>query len=214
MAELIREKFGMWTPCGQERIVNHCWWVWLLCTPLATCQQPPHCEFVNTFNVFRLRGGIKVDEERRKKERKERREEKNTSPSIWARVQPSSLECRETPFSGHLAKYLQPAVLQLNTERTSASKIDVVEHLAHKTMAHIILLQETYCTCVDKLVILKFALVWSIPCRKHGLATFVHYILSWTLAGIFPEDLMIECLCVDIACLNSSTSTNLHPLAL
>ena len=55
--------------------------------------------------------------------KKERREKKKRNPSIWARVQQSSLECREMPFSGRLAKCLQPVVLQLNIEGTTTSKM-------------------------------------------------------------------------------------------
>ena len=61
------------------------------------------------------------------------------------------------PFSELLAKYLQPAMLQLNLEGTTDSKFSVVEHPAHKTKALILLLQETHCICVDKLVIPNFA---------------------------------------------------------
>ena len=43
-------------------------------------------------------------------------------------------------FSEHLAKYLKPAVFQLNIEGTTASKIGVVECLAHKTKALVIFL--------------------------------------------------------------------------
>ena len=108
-------------------------------------------------------------------------------------------------FSGCLAKYLQPAVLQLNTEGTTASKISMVENLAHKTKALVIHLQETHCTCVDKLVIPNFALAGSIPSRKHSLAPFVHESLSWTLAGQSPEDSEIKWLCVDVAGLKISS---------
>ena len=95
--------------------------------------------------------------------KKERREKKKRNPFIWARVQRSSLECRETPFSGRVAKYLQPGVLQLNIEGTTASKIGMVEHLAHKTKALVIILQEIHCTCVDKLIIPHFCTSWINP---------------------------------------------------
>ena len=115
------------------------------------------------------------------------------------------------PFSGLLAKYLQLAVLQLNIEGTTACKIGVVECLAHKTKVLVIFLQETHCTCVDKLVIPNFALTGSIPSRKHGLATFVHDSLSWTLAGRSPKDSKIEWLCMDVAGLKI---INYKPLSL
>ena len=62
------------------------------------------------------------------------------------------------PFSGQLAKYLLPAVLQLIIQGITASKIFVVERLAHMTKALVILLQETHCTCIDKVVTPNFAL--------------------------------------------------------
>ena len=88
-------------------------------------------------------------------------------------------------------------MLPLNTEGTTASKINLVEHLAHKTRA-LIILQETHYTCVDKLLIPKFALARSIPSSEHGIATFIHESLSWTLAGQSPKHSNIEWLHVDI----------------
>ena len=75
----------------------------------------------------------------------------------------------------------------------------MAERLAHKIKALVIFLQETHCTCFDKLVIPIFALAGSIPSRKHGLATFVHESLSWTLAGRSPKYYEIEWLCMDVA---------------
>ena len=51
-------------------------------------------------------------------------------------------------FQSVFAKYMQPAVLQLNIEGTTVSKIGMVECLAHATKALIVLLQEIYFTCV------------------------------------------------------------------
>ena len=70
---------------------------------------------------------------------------------------------------------------------------------ASKTKTLILLLQETRCTCVDKLVIPNFALAGSILSRKHSLDTFVHESLSWTQAGQSLKDSDIEWLCVDVA---------------
>ena len=106
---------------------------------------------------------------------------------------------QENAFSRRLAKYLQSTVLQLNIKGTTASKISVVESLAQMTKSLIIPLQETNHTCIDKLEFPNFALAGSIPSRKHGLATFIHESLSWTLADWSREDFKIEWLCVDIA---------------
>jgi len=63
----------------------------------------------------------------------------------------------QTPFSGrgsrNAAEDLRPNILQLNTEGLTADKISVIEQLAYKNKAFIIVLQETHCTTADKLVI-------------------------------------------------------------
>ncbi|XP_076823231.1 uncharacterized protein LOC143469422 [Clavelina lepadiformis] len=109
---------------------------------------------------------------------------------------------RETPFLGRgsssVEKYRRPTVLQLNTEGITASKISVIEHLANKHQALIIVLQETHCTSMDKLVITNFTLAGATLSRKHGLATFVHDQLSWTLEDQSPAHSELEWLCVDI----------------
>jgi len=63
----------------------------------------------------------------------------------------------KTPFSGrgsrNAAEDLRPSILQLNTEGLTADKIPVIEQLAYKNKAFIIVLQETHCTTSDKLMI-------------------------------------------------------------
>ena len=97
---------------------------------------------------------------------------------------------RQTPFSGQgdvplsehtVNKIRRPAVLQLNIEGLTASKINVLHHLALQYEALVILLQETHCTCADKLTIPGFVLTGSSLSRKHGHATFVHDRIKWTL---------------------------------
>jgi len=60
----------------------------------------------------------------------------------------------KTPFSGSgsriAAEDLRPNILQLNTEGFIADKISVIEQLAYKHKAFIIVLQETHCTTADK----------------------------------------------------------------
>ena len=48
----------------------------------------------------------------------------------------------------------RPSILQLNTEGLTASNISVIELLAYKNKALVIVLQEPHCTTADKLVIL------------------------------------------------------------
>ena len=58
------------------------------------------------------------------------------------------------PFSGHIAnKFRRPTILQLNIEGLTASKMNVLHHLATQAEALVILLQETHCTDAEKLVL-------------------------------------------------------------
>ena len=113
---------------------------------------------------------------------------------------------RQTPFSGwgdvslskNTPKFRRPAVLQLNIEGLTASKMNVLHHLAEQYEALVILLQETHCTCANKLTIPGFALSWSSLSRKHGLGTFVDDRLKWTFVDQSPAALETEWLCVDV----------------
>ena len=62
--------------------------------------------------------------------KKEKREEEKSIHLGWSLAEFAGMQ--GTPFSGCLAKYLQPVVLQLNIEVTTASKIGMVKHLAHE----------------------------------------------------------------------------------
>ena len=81
---------------------------------------------------------------------------------------------------------LRPNQFHLNTEGLTADKISATEQLAYKK-AFIIVLQETHCTIADKLVIPNFSLAGSVLNRNHGLATFVHERLEWSLVDQSPE---------------------------
>ena len=103
------------------------------------------------------------------------------------------------PFSGHIAnKFRRPTILQLNIEGLTASKINVLHHLAMQSEALVILLQETHCTDAEKLVLPHYQLAGSSLSRKHGLATFVHEQLRYTLLDQSPPTSEIEWLCVDV----------------
>ena len=66
------------------------------------------------------------------------------------------------PLSGHIVNKCQtPAVLQLNIKGLTASKMNLLNHLPVQYEALVILLQETHCTCSDKLTIPGFALAGS-----------------------------------------------------
>ena len=103
------------------------------------------------------------------------------------------------PFSGHIAnKFRRPTILQLNIEGLTASKMNVLHHLAMQSEALVILLQETHCTDAEKLVLPHYQLAGSSLSRKHGLATFVHERLRYTLLDQSPPTSEIEWLCVDV----------------
>ena len=102
-------------------------------------------------------------------------------------------------FSGHIAnKFRIPTILQLNIEGLTASKIKNLHHLALRSEALVILLQETHCTDAEKLVLPNYQLVGSSLSRKHGLARFVHERLRYTLLDQSPSTSEIEWLCVDV----------------
>ena len=109
----------------------------------------------------------------------------------------------KTPFLGrgrrNAAEDPRPNILQMNTEGLTADKISVIEQLAYKNKAFIIFLQETHCATADKLVNPNFSLAGSVLSRNHGLATFVHERLEWSLVDQSPEESETEWLCVDVA---------------
>ena len=103
------------------------------------------------------------------------------------------------PFSGHIAnKFRRPTILQLNIEGLTASKMNVLHHLAMQSEALVILLLETHCTDAEKLVLPNYQLAGSSLSRKHGLVTFVHERLRYMLLDQSPLTSEIKWLCVDI----------------
>ena len=76
--------------------------------------------------------------------------------------------------------------------------MNVLHHLAMQSEALVILLQETHCTDAEKLVLPHYQLAGSSLSRKHGLATFVHERLRYTLLDQSPPTSEIEWLCVDV----------------
>ena len=90
-------------------------------------------------------------------------------------------------MSGHtVSKFRRVAVLQLNIECLTASKMNALHHLAVQYETLVILLQETHCACANKVTIPGFALAGSSLSRKHGLATFVHDRPKWTFVDQLP----------------------------
>ena len=102
-------------------------------------------------------------------------------------------------FSGHIAnKFRRPTIFQLNIEGLTASKMNVLHYLALQSEALVILLQETHFTDAEKLVLPHYQLAGSSLSRKHGLATFVHERLRYTLLDRSPLTSEIEWLCGDV----------------
>ena len=103
------------------------------------------------------------------------------------------------PFLGHIAnKFQRLTIRQLNIEGLTASKMNVLHHLAMQSEALVILLQETHCTDAEKLVLPNCELARSSLSRKHGLATFVHERLRYMLLDQSPPTSEIEWLCMDV----------------
>ena len=112
-------------------------------------------------------------------------------------------------FSGHIAnKFRRPTILQLNIEGLTASKMNVLHHLAMQSGALVILLQETHCTDAEKLVLPNHQLAGSSLSRKHGLATFVHERLRYTLLDQSPPTMEIEGCVWTLMTIKYSMSTN------
>ena len=90
-------------------------------------------------------------------------------------------------FLGQIAnKFRRLAILQLNIEGLTASKMNVVHDLALQFETLVILLQETHSTDAEKLVLPNFRLAGSSLSRKHVLATFVHERLRYTVLKQSP----------------------------
>ena len=109
-----------------------------------------------------------------------------------------------TPFSGRGSRNAaeddpRPNILQLNTEWLTDNKISVIGQLPCKNKAFIIVIQETHCKTADKLIIHNFSLAGSVLSRNHGLATFIHERLEWSLVDQSPDKSETEWLCVDVA---------------
>ena len=100
-------------------------------------------------------------------------------------------------FSGHIVnKFQRPTILQLNIEDLTASKMNVLYYFALQSEALAILLQETHCTDPEKLVLPSYQLPGFSLSNKHGLATFVHERLRYTLLDQFPPTSKIEWLTI------------------
>ena len=89
-------------------------------------------------------------------------------------------------------------VLQLNVEGLTNAKLNIIEQLAYKNKVKVILLQETHCQTVDKLVLPEFALAAFTTSSRHGLATFIKQDTQWSLEAQSPPDSKLEWLAVKV----------------
>ena len=95
--------------------------------------------------------------------------------------------------SGHIVNtFLRPTILQLNIEGLTASKMTVLHHLAVKHR-----LSLSYCTSAEALMLPGFALAGFLI-RKHGLASFVHKRLEYSLLKESPFKSGTKWLCIDV----------------
>ena len=91
------------------------------------------------------------------------------------------------PFLGHIVNtFRRSTILQLNIKGLTASKMNVFNDLAAQQEALVILQQEIHCTSSKKLKLPSFVQTGFSLSRKHGLATFVHERLKYTLLKQSP----------------------------
>ena len=76
--------------------------------------------------------------------------------------------------------------------------MNVLHHLATQLETFVILLQEIHCISAEKLVLSNYQLAGFSLSRKHGLATFVHERLKWTLYDQSPTTSETEWLCMNV----------------
>ena len=86
---------------------------------------------------------------------------------------------------------------QIKTKAWNYFIVKVISLLV-KSETLVILLQETHFNDAEKLVLPNYQLAGSSLSRKHGLATFVHERLRYTLLDQSPPTSEIEWLCVDV----------------
>ena len=121
--------------------------------------------------------------------------------------QNTAMSEKNTLFRALSTKFRRPTILQLNIEGLTASQMNILSS-SLQFEALIILLQETYCTNAEKLVLPSFQLAGFSLSRKHNLATFVHERLRYTLFWTNLYRHQAERLCVDVDDYKIVTSTN------
>ena len=130
---------------------------------------------------------------------------------------------RQTSFSGRgnvyflfqdtLSTISKTHYFPAEQRRPHCKKMDVLYYLALQFEALVILLQDIHCTNVEKLVHLGYQLAGSFLSRKHGLATFVHEQLRYTLLDQSPSTSEVEWFSVDVDGQRKTTTITKFPSA-
>ena len=89
-------------------------------------------------------------------------------------------------FRAHCQQVSKTHYSPIKHQDLTASKMNVLHYFALQSEALAILLQETHCTDPEKLVLPSYQLPGFSLSRKHGLATFVHERLRYTLLDQAP----------------------------
>ena len=90
-------------------------------------------------------------------------------------------------FSGVIFfTFPRPIILQLNIEGLTTSKINVLDPLAVKNVALVVLLFDIHCTSSEKLIYPSFELHRFSLSRKNGFSSFVHERLRYTFLKQSP----------------------------
>lgn len=83
-------------------------------------------------------------------------------------------------------------ILQLNVEGLTTAKLDVLEQVATKNKATVVLLQETHKENDAILKLPGFTLAGHTKSKHHGTATFIKEAVSWSPAGQCCDDAEVE----------------------
>ena len=81
-----------------------------------------------------------------------------------------------------------PTILQFNFEGLTRPKCEVVQHIATKHSASVILLQETHTTSNNNIKVYDFSLIGAIHNPKHGIATLVRTYLTTILVQLSKKE--------------------------
>ena len=100
---------------------------------------------------------------------------------------------QHAPFLGRADLSVESLViLQLNVEGLTTAKLDILEQVATKNKATVVLLQETHKENDTILKLPGFTLAGHTKSKHHGLATFIKEDVSWSPAGQCRDEAEIE----------------------